>query len=105
LDAFVDPEKIFVSKCESSGFHLLEVCIDPAGLHDARIRMTVNALQNMTDFVHQNVRQNMQWPKNLLSPVLAILTACASPVAVMGVDDPPVLKPAVSDAAPSNSAQ
>ncbi len=46
----------------------------------------------------------MQWPKNLLSPVLAILTACASPVAVMGVDDPPALKPAVTDTAPSNSA-
>jgi hypothetical protein len=46
----------------------------------------------------------MQWPKNLLSPVLAILTACASPAAVMGVDDPPALKPAVTDTAPTNSA-
>ena len=46
----------------------------------------------------------MQWPKNLLSPVLANLTACASPVAVMGVDDPPELKPALTDTAPTNSA-
>ena len=30
----------------------------------------------------------MRWPKNLLSPVLAFLSACASPAAVMGADDP-----------------
>jgi hypothetical protein len=46
----------------------------------------------------------MQWPKNLLSPVLAILTACASPAAVMAIDDRPALKPAVTDTAPTSSA-
>jgi hypothetical protein len=31
----------------------------------------------------------MNWPSNLLSPVLAVLAACAfSPAAVMGADDP-----------------
>ena len=30
----------------------------------------------------------MKRPSNLLSPVLAILTACAAPVAVMAADDP-----------------
>ena len=29
----------------------------------------------------------MKWPSNLLSPVLALLAACASPAAVMGADD------------------
>ena len=30
----------------------------------------------------------MKWPSNPLSPVLAVLAACASPAAVMGADDP-----------------
>jgi hypothetical protein len=46
----------------------------------------------------------MHWPNNLLSPVLAVLTACVSPAAVMGADKPPALKPAVTDTAPINSA-
>jgi hypothetical protein len=46
----------------------------------------------------------MQWSKNLLSPVLAFLTACASPAAVMGADNPPPQKPAVTDTAPASSA-
>jgi len=41
----------------------------------------------------------MKWPSNLLSAALAVLTACASPAAVMGADDPQATKPAVSDAA------
>jgi len=35
----------------------------------------------------------MKWPSNLLSPVLAVLAACASPAAVMGADDPQARKP------------
>ncbi len=46
----------------------------------------------------------MQWPKNLLSPVLAFLSACASPAAVMGADNPLAQKPAVTDTAPASSA-
>jgi hypothetical protein len=46
----------------------------------------------------------MQWSKNLLSPVLAFLSACASPAAVMGADNPPPQKPAVTDTAPASSA-
>jgi hypothetical protein len=45
----------------------------------------------------------MQWPKHLLSPVLAFLTACAAPAAVMGADSRPAQKPAVTDTAPTNS--
>jgi hypothetical protein len=41
----------------------------------------------------------MQWSKNLLSPVLAFLTACASPAAVMGADDHQATKVAAGDAA------
>ena len=41
----------------------------------------------------------MQWSKNLLSPVLAFLTACASPAAVMGADDHQATKAAAGDAA------
>jgi hypothetical protein len=40
----------------------------------------------------------MKWPSNLLSPVLAVLAACASPAAVMGADDHQATK-AVGDAA------
>jgi hypothetical protein len=46
----------------------------------------------------------MQWSRNLLSPVLAFLSACASPAAVMGADNPPPQKPAVTDTAPASSA-
>jgi hypothetical protein len=47
----------------------------------------------------------MKRPTNLLSQVLAFLAACAfSPAALMGADDPPALKPAVTDTAPANSA-
>jgi hypothetical protein len=48
----------------------------------------------------------MQWPKNLLSPVLALLTSCASPATIMGVgiNDPSALKPALTDTTPTNSA-
>jgi hypothetical protein len=34
----------------------------------------------------------MKWPSNLLSPVLAVLAACASATAVMGADDPQATK-------------
>jgi hypothetical protein len=34
----------------------------------------------------------MKSPSNLLSPVLAVLAACASPAAVMGADDPQATK-------------
>jgi hypothetical protein len=44
----------------------------------------------------------MKSPSNLLSPVLAVLTACASPAAVRGADDPQATKPIVSDAAPTH---
>ena len=40
----------------------------------------------------------MKCPSNFLSPVLAVLAACASPAAVMGADDPQATK-AVGDAA------
>jgi len=40
----------------------------------------------------------MKRPSNLLSPVLAVLAACASPAVVMGADDPQATK-AVGDAA------
>jgi len=43
----------------------------------------------------------MKWPSNLLSPVLAVLAACASPVAVMGADDPQATKPVGEAASPS----
>ena len=45
----------------------------------------------------------MQWSKNLLSPVLAFLSACASPAAVMGADNPPAQKPAVRRDSPSRT--
>jgi hypothetical protein len=41
----------------------------------------------------------MKRPSNLLSPVLAVLAACASPAAVMGADDPQATKAVVTDAA------
>jgi hypothetical protein len=40
----------------------------------------------------------MKRPSNLVSPVLAVLAACAFPAAVMGADDPQATK-AVADAA------
>jgi hypothetical protein len=40
----------------------------------------------------------MKWPSNLLSPVLAVLAACAYPAAVMGADNPQATK-AAGDAA------
>jgi hypothetical protein len=43
----------------------------------------------------------MKWPSNLLSPVLAVLAACAFPVAVMGADDPQATKPVGESASPS----
>jgi hypothetical protein len=43
----------------------------------------------------------MKSPSNLLSPVLAFLTVCASPAAVRSADDPQATKPIVSDAAPT----
>jgi hypothetical protein len=43
----------------------------------------------------------MKWPSNLLSPVLAVLAACASPLAVIGADDHQATK-VVGDA-PSTS--
>jgi hypothetical protein len=39
----------------------------------------------------------MKWPSNLLSPVLAVLAACASPGAVMGADDAQATKAVVKD--------
>ena len=44
----------------------------------------------------------MKRPSNLLSPVLAVLAACASPAAVMGADDPQATKPVEEAASPSN---
>ena len=41
----------------------------------------------------------MKCPSNLLSPVLAVLAACASPAAVMHADDPQATKAAAGDAA------
>lgn len=46
----------------------------------------------------------MRRPQNLLSFILAFLTACATAAVVMGADDPPAVKPAVTDTAPTNSA-
>jgi hypothetical protein len=43
----------------------------------------------------------MKWPSNLLSPVLAVLAACASPVAVMGADDHQAPKAASGNASTS----
>jgi hypothetical protein len=43
----------------------------------------------------------MKRPSNLLSPVLAVLAACASPAAVMGADDPQATKPVGGAASPS----
>ena len=43
----------------------------------------------------------MKWPSKLLSPVLAVLAACASPAAVMGADDPQATKPVGEAASPS----
>ena len=43
----------------------------------------------------------MKRPSNLLSPVLAVLAASASPAAVMGADDPQATKP-VGEAASSS---
>jgi hypothetical protein len=43
----------------------------------------------------------MKWPSNLLSPVLTVLAACASPVAVMGADDTQAIKPVGESASPS----
>ena len=40
----------------------------------------------------------MKCPSNLLSSVLAVLAACASPAAVRGADDPQASKAAVRDA-------
>ena len=44
----------------------------------------------------------MKWLSNLLSPILALLAACASPAAVMGADNPPATKDVESDAASTN---
>jgi hypothetical protein len=41
----------------------------------------------------------MKWPYTLLSPVLAVLAACAFPAVVMGADDHQATKAAVGDAA------
>ena len=41
----------------------------------------------------------MKCPSNLLSPVLAVLAACASPAGVMGADDPQSTKAVAGDAA------
>ena len=41
----------------------------------------------------------MKRPSNLLSPVLAVLAACAFPAAVMGADDPQASKAVARDAA------
>jgi hypothetical protein len=41
----------------------------------------------------------MKRPSNLLSPVLAVLAACACPAALMGADDPQATKAVVTDAA------
>jgi hypothetical protein len=43
----------------------------------------------------------MKCPSNLLSPVLAVLAACISPVAVIGADDPQATKPVGKAASPS----
>jgi hypothetical protein len=43
----------------------------------------------------------MKRPSNLLSPVLALLAACASPAAVMGADDPQAAKPVGEAASPA----
>jgi hypothetical protein len=45
----------------------------------------------------------MPWPEKLVTPVLACLAALSFPVA-QGADHPPAQKPAVTDAAPANSA-
>jgi hypothetical protein len=45
----------------------------------------------------------MNWPSNLLSAALAVLTACAFLALVMGADDPQVTKPVASDAAPTDN--
>ena len=41
----------------------------------------------------------MKCPSNLLSPILAVLAACASPVPVRGADDPQATKAAAGDTA------
>jgi hypothetical protein len=41
----------------------------------------------------------MKCPSNLLSPVLAVLAACAFPAAVMRADDPQATKAVARDAA------
>jgi hypothetical protein len=43
----------------------------------------------------------MKWPSKLLSPVLAVLAACASPAAVMAADDPQAAKAVGGDASTS----
>jgi len=43
----------------------------------------------------------MKWPSHLLSPVLAFATACTSPAAVMGADDPQATKPVGESASPA----
>ena len=43
----------------------------------------------------------MKCPSNLLSPVLAVLAACASPAAVMGADDPQATKSVGEAVSPS----
>ena len=42
-------------------------------------------------------------PQNLLSPVLALLTACASPALVTGADNPPTPQQTAADHAQDNS--
>jgi hypothetical protein len=42
----------------------------------------------------------MKCPSNLLSPVLAVLAACASPAALIGDDDPQATKPVGEAASP-----
>jgi len=44
----------------------------------------------------------MKSTSTLLSPVLAVLAACASPAVVMGADDPQAAKPVGEAASPSN---
>jgi hypothetical protein len=45
----------------------------------------------------------MKFPSNLLSPVLALLAACAFLAAMKGGDDPQATKPVVSDIAPTDT--
>jgi hypothetical protein len=44
----------------------------------------------------------MKRPSNLLSPVLAFVTASVFPLAVTGADNPPALQPVVTDTTSAN---